>query len=233
MSTASELSAALEQVVAGHEIVLKDGNWRDVEIRFVGQGTEAAPIVLRAENPGKVVLCGRSRLSMAGRWLEIRGLVFTDGSSEGRDVVEFRVSSKEFAHQSRLVDCAIIDYNPRSDRPYKWVSVYGQGNVVEDCHFTGKTNQGCLLTVWLDESVSPSRTIIRGNYFGPRPSSNGQNEYETIRIGTSGTSHLTSECLVEGNYFEACNGEIEVISNKSCGNIYETKYFTSLSRTNI
>jgi len=219
------LNEAIALVQAGDEIVMRDGTWRDLPIRFKGSGTESAPIVLRAETSGQVRLTGRSMLRMAGSWLEVRGLVFTDGSTEGADVIEFRFSSSEFAQHSRLVDCAIIDYNPRSDRSYKWVSVYGQDNAVENCHFSGKTNQGTLLTVWLDAAQSPNRTIIRGNYFGPRPSSNGKNEYETIRIGTSGTSHLDSMALVEGNYFEACNGEIEVISNKSCGNIYRNNVF--------
>jgi poly(beta-D-mannuronate) lyase len=38
-----------------------------------------------------------------------------------------------------------------------------------------------------------------------------------------------SRTLVENNCFEACNGEAEIISNKSCGNIYRGNLFSRCS----
>ena len=53
----------------------------------------------------------------------------------------------------------------------------------------------------------------------------GANGAETIRIGTSDWSMYNSNCIVEYNYFEECDGEIETISNKSCENIYRYNTF--------
>ena len=52
---------------------------------------------------------------------------------------------------------------------------------------------------------------------------NGQ---ETIRIGDSSSSMQDAMCTVEGNYFYECHGEqAEIISNKSCSNIYRGNLF--------
>lgn len=226
VDTPKALKSAMGKAKPGDEIVMRKGDWRDLTIRFTRYGEKGAPIVLRAEVPGQVKLSERSRLSIGGRWLEVRGLVFTNGSSGSEPVVEFRASPSKLSSNCRLVDCAIIDYGRESDPDSKWVSVYGKSNTVENCHFSGKNNSGCMFVVWLDEAMAPNRHIIRGNYFGNRPMGDG-NGFETIRIGTSSRSHLESQTLVEGNYFEACNGEIEIISNKSCGNIYRSNIFDS------
>lgn len=226
VDTPKALKTAIGKAKPGDEIILRNGEWKDAEIRFIGHGKADAPIVLRAETSGQVKLGGSSRLSIGGSWLEVRGLLFTNGSSGSEAVVEFRGSSSQLASNCSLVDCAVIDYGSENDPDSKWISVYGRSNTVENCHFSGKTNSGCTFVVWLNEAIEPNNHIIRGNYFGPRPVGDG-NGFETIRIGTSSRSHLESQTLVEGNYFEACNGEIEVISNKSCGNIYRSNIFDS------
>jgi len=55
---------------------------------------------------------------------------------------------------------------------------------------------------------------------------NGQ---EIIRIGDSTTSMQYANCEVRNNFFDRCNGEIEIISNKSCGNIYANNVFFECS----
>jgi poly(beta-D-mannuronate) lyase len=53
----------------------------------------------------------------------------------------------------------------------------------------------------------------------------GKNGGETIRVGTSEVSMNVSRTLVEQNYFENCDGEAEIISNKSCENVYRGNTF--------
>ncbi len=49
-----------------------------------------------------------------------------------------------------------------------------------------------------------------------------------MRIGTSDYSMEISATIVEGNYFEYCNGEVELISIKSCENrILNNTFFES------
>ena len=214
----------------GDTIVLRKGVCTNQTISLRAFGTQNQPIVLIAESAGDVILNGSSRISISGNYIEIHDLYFKAGNLSGQAVVEFRTSSSNHAQYCRMTNCAIIDYNPLDNTvDSKWVSLYGQTNRVDNCSFENKTNSGTLLVVWLNEGVIPSHTI-ENNYFGYRNANldedgkelNGQ---EIIRIGTSDVSMQDANCIVQNNLFEKCNGEIERISNKSCGNIYSNNVF--------
>jgi poly(beta-D-mannuronate) lyase len=59
----------------------------------------------------------------------------------------------------------------------------------------------------------------------------GENGGETIRIGTSTWSMFDSRTTVEKNIFDHCDGEIEIISNKSCKNILRENLFFECNGT--
>jgi poly(beta-D-mannuronate) lyase len=215
---------------AGDTIVMLNGTWTNQVISFKANGTEAQPIVLEAETPGMVILNGSSRLAFSGKYIVVSGLYFLNGTLSGSDVIAFRTSGSEFAENCTLANTTIASYNPSLNTvDSKWVSVYGKNNRVEHCSFENKNNSGTLLVVWLSKGVSANH-VIASNYFGYRNSNldkdgkelNGQ---EIIRIGDSDTSMTGANVTVEGNFFEKCNGEIEIISNKSCGNRYLNNLF--------
>ena len=52
------------------------------------------------------------------------------------------------------------------------------------------------------------------NHFGPRPRKGGASG-ETIQLGSSFTSMSPSNTTIANNLFEACNGEVEIISSKT------------------
>ncbi len=216
--------------IAGDTIVLKNGTWTNQTIALKANGTATNPIVLMAETQGKVILTGNSRLSFSGSYLIVTGLFFKDGTLSGSDVISFRTSASETATYCTLKNTAIINYNPADNTvDSKWVSLYGNNNTVEHCSFENKTNSGTLMVVWLNSGLSANHSISN-NYFGyrnPNVDANGNelNGQEIIRIGDSSTSMTTANVTVNGNYFEKCNGEIEVVSNKSCGNIYSNNLF--------
>ena len=228
VSTATEINGGSWS--AGDTIVMKNGTWTNQSISFRAFGTITQPIVLLAETAGSVILTGSSKLSFSGSYIEISGLYFKDGTLSGSEVVSFRTSSLLFAENCRLTNTAIVNYNLALNTvDSKWVSLYGANNKVDHCSFVNKTNSGTLLVVWLVNGVTPNH-IISDNYFGYRNSNldstgaeiNGQ---EIIRVGDSGTSMTTASVTVEGNFFEHCNGEIETISNKSCGNFFSNNVF--------
>ncbi len=209
----------------GDVVIMQTGTWTDQELAFKGKGTENAPITLKAEVPGELVLTGSSKLSLSGEYLVVDGLMFKNGELEDGSsaVVEFRTSSSALANHCRLTNTAIVDYNPWDPATeYKWVSLYGDNNRVDNCSFTGKNHAGALMVLWLDDS--PNYHIINHNYFADIPEL-GANGGETIRIGTSSNSMKDSYTTVEHNLFENCDGEIEIISNKSCENIYRYNTF--------
>lgn len=221
VKTVAEITTALAKVQPGDTLLMAAGIWNNAAIVFRGVGTETSPIVLRAEKPGAVILTGTSTLRFSGSYLIADGLRFVGGYSPSGAVVEFR--SGAAANYCRLTNSAIVNYNPSSkSTDYKWVSLYGAYNRVDHCYFAGKNHMGTTLVVWFP--YHPHYHRIDHNYFAYRPPL-GENGGETIRIGTSDYSMENSRTIVEYNYFEQCNGEIEIISNKSCENIYRYNTF--------
>ncbi|MBN2281078.1 MAG: T9SS type A sorting domain-containing protein [Candidatus Marinimicrobia bacterium] len=225
VSTASEITSTLKNVLPGDTLTLTNGTWDSQIIEFEADGTSSAPILMRAENPGQVILKGGSWLEISGNWLIVDGLCFLGGYSTGHSVIEFRGDHGR-AHNCRLTNSAIIDYNPANkDTDYKWVGMYGQNNRVDHCHFEGKEHSGTTFVIWLTtEEDRNNYHLIDHNYFGSRPDL-GYNGGETIRIGTSDHSMTDSYSIVEYNVFEECDGETEIISNKSCENTYRYNTF--------
>jgi poly(beta-D-mannuronate) lyase len=204
---------------------MRNGVWTNTVINFNATGAYLEPITLRAEVDGQVRLEGTSRLVLSGNHLVVRGLHFTNGSLGGGNIIEFRGSGNN-ANYCRLTECAITDYNPADPTTnYKWVSVYGFYNRIDHCSFTGMNHIGVTLTVWLkDLGGQPNATRIDNNIFSDR-AQGWDNGFETIRIGTSEFSMQDADSVVESNYFYRCDGEIEIISNKSGGNIYSRNTF--------
>ncbi len=227
-SNVAEINSALSLVQPGDTIVMRNGIWQNSEIKFIKNGTADKPILLRAETAGSVILTGSSSLKIAGQYLVVDGLYFIDGYLNSGSVIEFRNGSNHSSY-CRLTNTAIINYNPpNKSTDYKWVSLYGTNNRVDHCYFRGKTHSGTTLVVWL--SGQPNYHLIDHNYFGNRPEL-GANGGETIRVGTSDWSMYDSYTTVEYNYFEACDGEAEIISNKSCENTYRYNTFYRCSGT--
>lgn len=225
--TPQELAAAIAASGPGDTVVMANGAWTDVVISFFAEGVEGDTITLRAETPGQVVLDGRSRLRIGGRYLKVDGLWFKGGALTSGHVIEFRRSSSRLAHHSRLTNCAVTDYNPPSRATqYKWVSVYGTHNRVDHCHFSGKEHDGATVVVWLRDPPDdgPVRHRLDRNHFGHRPEL-GKNGGESLRIGTSSRSMQDAVVTVEHNLFEECDGEIEIISNKSGSNTFRHNTF--------
>ncbi|MEO1524209.1 MAG: polysaccharide lyase 6 family protein [Planctomycetota bacterium] len=222
ISPETDLKSLLKKVKPGDTLVLANGTWSDKDLRFEQlPGTADAPITLRAESPGKVILTGAIQFRVSGRHVTVSGLTFRNPSGAS-NVFEFRTHSERLAHHCRITDCRFEQTQDGDSKDSRWLNVYGTNNRVDHCYFAGKRNRGTTLVVWVHDQ--PGRHRIDHNRFGPRPEL-GKNGGETIRIGTSETSTLDCFTVVEQNYFDRCNGEGEVISNKSCGNVYRHNLF--------
>ncbi|MBT8066523.1 MAG: polysaccharide lyase 6 family protein [Gammaproteobacteria bacterium] len=226
VSTQAEYKDAVKAANPGDTIVLANGEWRDFEILFTGEGTEDGPITLTAETKGDVFITGQSNLRLAGKHLIVSGLVFKDGHSPTNTVISFRRTKGDLAYHSRVTDVVIDHFNnPERFETDFWVMIYGKHNRFDHNHLEGKSNKGVTLAVKLDEEESrENQHRIDHNYFGPRPVL-GSNGGETLRIGTSHYSLSDSLTTVENNYFDRCNGEVEIISSKSGGNVFRGNLF--------
>jgi poly(beta-D-mannuronate) lyase len=220
VGTPAEYAAAVKRAQPGDTIVLRNGEWRDFQILFTGKGLPSRPIRLTVERKGGVILTGQSNLRLAGEHLEVSGLVFRNGRTPTDHVIAFRKDSKTYARNSRVTEVVIDRFNQPDRRAEDiWVAIYGQDNRVDHSHFEGKGNAGVTLAVIRDKGhAEANRARIDHNYFGPRPPL-GSNGGETIRIGTSDESLSDSKSMVERNIFDRCDGEVEIVSVKSGGNV--------------
>ena len=219
--TLDEVSGVLRKAAPGDTVFVKDGNYRDMTLKWTADASADRPVVIMAEKRGGVVIGGNSQLKIYGRGLVVSSLVFRDGHVARGTVIEFR-NGDILAEDCRMTDCVVDSYNPvRRDISYSYVHLYGKNNRVDHCSFLGKKNLGVTLIVMLNyEGCIENGHVIERNYFGPRPVY-GSNGAETIRVGTSQQCHRNSRTIIRQNMFDRCNGEVEVISIKSCENVIE------------
>lgn len=229
VSNADEIKAVLQQLTPGDTVVMTNGTWTDQHIEFAAKGVKESPITLRPQTPGLVVLNGSSTLKVSGAWLVVDGLRFDGGALKSGSIVQFR-GSLGHAENSRLTNSSIVNFNPPNvETRYFWVSLYGRSNRVDNCYFHNQTHSGVTVAIWRDTPDSDQHAIV-GNHFADRPVGTG-NGFETIRIGTSDESESDSLSIVENNLFERMDGEMEIISNKSGGNVFRSNTFSECAGT--
>ena len=227
VSSAEELRA-LGTLRGGSEVVWRNGDYADEVITINASGTAKNPVVVRAESNGGVRFSGLSRLRIKGQYVVVKGFWWQNPTLEKGVVVSF---DKDCSY-SLLEECAITGFDTelRPQCNVKWVSVWGYKNRVERCSFLDKRDLGQNLIVRIDKGDRAPKAVIRNCYFS-RPQSllnekggriNGQC---ILRIGTSNVAQQQAECVVENCYFDRCNGEGEIISSKSCGNVFRNNLF--------
>jgi len=222
----SEYNAVLEKLKPGDTLTMANGIWENVRLIFKGNGTEENPMVLTAETPGKVSIEGESCLVLSGSYLQVTGLLFTNGHAPGKAVISFAQTPDNPATHCRVTQCAVISYN-QNERFNKdnWVAVYGKHNRIDHNYFAGKLNAGVTVAEYLNHpNNQDNHNRIDHNYFGERKRL-GSNGGETMRLGTSTYSLVPSNTIVEDNYFEHCNGETEAVSIKATDNIIRRNVF--------
>src|SRR5258705_980852 len=210
VSSAAGVTQLTDALRPGDVVVMTNGIWMDQRIVFRGRGTTTKPITLRAQTPGHVVLAGNSWVSMEGEHLVVSGLFSKSGDSTNEGI-----SIK--GQHCRLTDTAIVEGS------YKFfVRIWGAENRMDHCYLAGKVSESPTLQIEVENR--PNHHRIDHNHFGPRQPL-GRNGGETIRVGYSWQSMTNSGTIVEQNLFDRCDGELEIISNKSCENIYRGNTF--------
>ena len=215
VTTNAELATAISSAKPGDVIVLKDGEWKDVDLNFSSSATEAAPITLKAQTAGKVILSGSSKLSLNKPFLKVDGLLFKGGAISKGAVINFN------SDNCTVSNTAIIDYNPADFKTkYYWVFFSGNYNLLTHCFFQGKNNVEPVLGNAIENARHNTTTYC---YFKDIPWAK-QNGREIMRIWGAGKLGKPSDdgafFLVEHNLFDHADGEgVEIVSLKSNHNI--------------
>ncbi|AWV97117.1 chondroitinase-B domain-containing protein [Arcticibacterium luteifluviistationis] len=219
-----ELNKSIKEASPGDEIILANGTWKDVQIKFYGIGTKEQPISLRAETPGEVFIEGQSYLHLGGENLLVSGLYFRNGYTPSSGIIRYKIGEDSVANHSTVTNCVIDGFTqPSRLTSDRWVEFYGRHNQMDHCYIAGKSNDGNTLMVYHtgNENTNNHHQIVY-NYFGPRPRKGGPRG-ETVRMGNP---QMTPGYVnVSNNFFDACNGEVEIVSDKADYNTFRNNIF--------
>ena len=225
IETQSELLLALEEAQAGDTVHLASGTWTDLNLVLDMEGTAEAPILITGAKDGSTVITGTSSIQIGGAYLHLENLHFYQVvPPEGAGaIIQFRIAQEDYGQNCRLSNSWLEDCNPDDPaRRYRWIRLYGRGHRVDHNLFSGMAHSGQLLQFVMVEEDARHR--VDHNHFLNRAQGDG-NGFEIIQLGHSYHSEKDGNSIIEKNLFEACDGETEIISVKTCGNIIRENLF--------
>lgn len=151
VETQKAYKKAAKTLKPGDTIILKNGEWKDFEIIFQGEGSEDKIITLRAETPGGVSLTSQSNIRVGGAFLAIHGLRFENGYSPTRDVIDMRSPNYKGAAFLELSDIVIDGFNkPGTDDKDYWINFRGVRNRLTRSALLNKTSFGATVITTQD-----------------------------------------------------------------------------------
>jgi parallel beta-helix repeat protein len=209
----ADLKSRLKNAKPGDTLVLPAETLKDWAVSISASGTETSPIVIRGEGGDKTVFTGKSGIRINGSsYVHLKDIAF---SGTKGTAIAF----------NRTRHCSVSNTRFTSIKADSIVAFTGAGkaNRIEACHFSKNPSKNIKISI---SKTGPVDTIIRNNRFEDVPPIGG-NGRETIQIGQSQTLYGTfkANTLVENNVFLRCDGEAEIISNKSSANTYRGNLF--------
>jgi poly(beta-D-mannuronate) lyase len=228
ISSAQEFKAVQVLLAPGDEVEIKNGNYTDWALVISSKGTAAKPIIIRAEKPGMVIFSGNVTtpvFKVSGDYIFIKGISFKNGVlSKTGVLIELNASNN-----CQISNCSFSANRVSSQfTPLVIISGNGNTNVVKGCSFTSNIDNQDVQVKITKESF-PKFTLIENNVFSDKTKVSWKNGNggECVQVGQDPVllGNQRPETMVRKNRFIHCNGENEVISNKSSGNKYLNNYF--------
>lgn len=227
-----EFKKAVSEAVAGDAIVIANGNYTGWEVVSNTNGLAGKPVVIRAETAGKVTFTGEVNkpvFQLTGSFTEISGIVFSGcnlNKGQGTNGILIELKAAKYC---RVTHCTFTKNTAKAQfMPAVVISGSGEHNRVDHCIFSSNTDNQ-ELQVKITTSAIPLYTLIDHNEFTDKNKVSWKNSNggECVQVGQDpvllGT--LAAHSIIRDNRFIHCNGEPEVISNKSSGNSYINNYF--------
>lgn len=223
VNSIASLTTRLNSAVAGDEIVVANGVYTtSASLGISRAGTAANRIIIRAETIGGVEINGPHGFSFnsGAAYITVQGFKFRHAAA---------INLTTGAHHCRLTRNLIeLSIAPGADVSY--VNISGDDMEIDRNELRNKSTLGNMLDITGTGGQVARRLWVHHNYFHDFTSPGG-NGAETVRWGLSGLSLSTGDGICEYNLFVRCNGENEMISNKSSGNTY--RYNTVLDSREI
>lgn len=211
VSSMAELQTAINEAKAGTNIILNNGNYSGEILISSEKGTKEQAIIIRAKNQGKAII--ESEIKIQSDYITLVGCKF---EKQGSVIIEGK-------------GCRLSHSSFSDSQAKKWVRVLPGSSNIEIDHnlFENKTNntgveKGCQLVQVIVRNQNEQHHIHH-NMFKDIPPGKVSNGYETLQLITENNPFDPPEgncnSVIENNLFIRCNGEPEVISVKSNGNI--------------
>jgi parallel beta-helix repeat protein len=204
----AELTSRIKIAKPGDVLVLPAGTLKDWTVDITSSGTKDAPITIRGQGCDKSVFTGKSAIRLNGvSYVHLKDFGVSD--TTGSAVV---------FNSTRYCSLSHASFTEVKYAPVIKLAGNGQSNQIASCHFFNNPVKNIQISIG---GTAPVKTIIRNNLFEDVPPIGG-NGRETIQIGQNQPvyGNVEANALVESNRFIRCNGEAEIISNKSSGNRY-------------
>lgn len=198
-------------------IYLEDGTLRGYEVNLSQAGA-----VLAARNPGKTIITGAVSINISASNVVVRDIVFRDVYTVGKNVDLISISGSD----CEISNCIIYNTDGfASKKTYYWLTIGGKRNKIIGNSFVGKENKAPLIYV-LSDNENQGQHVIKQNLFA-RIKPLGKNGLSAIRVGLKTERPIKSGTTISENVFHECDGELEIISNKSNGNTYASNLFSN------
>jgi hypothetical protein len=212
VNSISTLQSRINSAVAGDTIIMQNGTYTTSAAITVNRaGSSSNWITITTESIGGVTINGTHGFvfSSPAAYVEVEGFRFLHANA---------MNIPSSTHHIRISRC-YFKLNIASGADVSYINISGDDVEIERNEFADKSTLGEMLDIAGSGSQVARRLWVHHNYFHDFTSPGG-NGAETIRWGLSGLSLSTGDGLCEYNLFVRCNGENEMISNKSSGNIY-------------
>lgn len=211
-NSVSSLQSAINAANPGDTIVMANGTYSlSSNLNIARAGNSTSRIVIKAASVGGVTLGGTGGITFnsPAAYVTFEGFVLTHTAA---------VNIPAAVHHIRVSRCT-IDLNIATGADVSYINVSGDDVEIDRNELKNKNTLGNMIDVTGSGSQVARRLWVHHNYFHDFTSPGG-NGAETIRWGLSGLSLSDGDGLCEHNLFVRCNGENELISNKSSGNTY-------------
>lgn len=227
---AAELTKQFPTAQPGDTFLLADGDYQLSWLKASCVGTPAHPIVVKAANARKARVVGSGCITLINAaYVVFDGLDFDMAATSS-------IFKLQGAHHIRITNNRFTMSMDKEGQTSKWILVgdiwdndtcCSGHNRIDHNLFEDKLDGGSLLVIdgahGVPGGISQHDTIDHNIFRRNTPRQ--ANEKETIRIGVSGLSFMSSYTVVEYNEFEDCDGDPEIVSVKSCDNIVRHNIF--------
>jgi poly(beta-D-mannuronate) lyase len=227
-----EFSSVSQQIKPGDDIMIANGTYAPWSLIVNTNGTTERAITIQAEKSGKVIFTGdvgQPVFKLTGSYTILRGISFTACNVLKDSTHAGVLAELNNTKHCRLTECVFSQNVAKTQfMPIVVVSGKGEYNRVDHCTFTGNIDNQ-ELQVKITKEAWSLYTVIENNLFQNKNKVSWKNFNggECVQVGQDpillGT--IQAKTMVRENRFIRCNGEPEVISNKSSNNTYLKNYF--------